>query len=331
MVRNGWIFLVAFIALVSLLLSLKFPTQAQVMPSPTPPAITRAASPAELAEVQAAWIKSKHAETFDQGMGANTTCARCKSPFNYDPTRDTAAQLALDCNSCKRIPGQPRPELSEGVAVAETDWQNISCEVCHIPVGDSFDVGISFWNQSMGAYEAVETPSELCSHCHEGQHGFEVVEEQRASLVHQSLGCTDCHGYHGEPSACTDCHDPTTGAGAPEHTRHENTNCTACHDAGGLSIWNDEDPDSKHYQQTITRRFAHTLTSWPSHNLSRQVDCKRCHHPGSSASSERAAIAVETPCDACHQHDEGAVLLWCLFFERNPDPKQSLTIPEVHP
>lgn len=331
MARNVWIFLVVFIALLSLSLSLEYSTQAQGLPSPTPTTIKRAASPAELAEAQAAWSQSKHAETYDEGMGANTTCARCKSPFNYDPTQDLAAQEALDCNSCKRIPGQARPELDQGVQVAQVDWRNVSCEVCHIPVGDTYDVGISFWNQAEGAYEAVETPSELCAHCHEGQHGFKVVEEQLASKVHKNLGCTDCHGKHGEPSACTDCHDPTAGPGALEHARHETTNCTACHDAGGLSVWVEEDPDSKHYQQYITRRFAHALTSWPSHDLSRQVDCKRCHHPGSSASTERASVAADIPCDACHEHDEGAVLLWCTYFERNPDPKQSLATPEAQP
>jgi hypothetical protein len=92
------------------------------------------------------------------------------------------------------------------------------------------------------------------------------------------MHCTECHGSHGLPSACTDCHDPTTGPGAAEHLRHPSVNCTGCHDQGSLSIWQEGDIGSKHFGEYITRRFAHTLTSWPSHNLTKEVICQKCHH-----------------------------------------------------
>lgn len=331
MLRNGCIVLGAFLFFIGYLSLAQAPTTAHVLPAPTPTTITRLASPAELAMAQAEWAESEHSATYDEGMGANTTCARCKSPLNYDPSQDAAAQLALDCGSCKRIPGQPRPELAAGERVGEREWRDIPCDVCHIPVGDSYDVGIAFWNQSIGAYQAMGSAMELCSQCHEGQHGFEVVEEQRESLVHTGMDCTDCHGAHGAPSACTDCHDPDQGAGAMEHARHINTNCTGCHDAGRLSIWYEEDPDSQHFGQYITRRFAHTLTSWPSHNLTRQVDCLRCHHPAINASTPRSAVAAATSCNACHQHEEGVVHLWCTYFLRNPDPHEIYNQPANQP
>jgi hypothetical protein len=286
-------------------------------PDPAPTPSGRIATLQELAVAQSEWENSGHAETFDRGLGANTTCARCKSPMNWDPTQNLAAQEALDCGACKRIPGAPRPELETGVPVPATEWIGIPCDVCHIPAGDSYYVEIAFWNQEIGQYELLANSFELCSKCHEGQHGFEVVEEQLASAAHNKWDCTRCHGVHGDPSNCTDCHDPQSGVGSFEHARHPSVNCTGCHDNGGLSLWYDLEPQSGHYGEYITRRFAHTLTSWPSHNLSRQVVCERCHHP---LGNEDAAVVPYLSCEACHEHENGAVWIWCIYFERDSSP-----------
>jgi hypothetical protein len=280
---------------------------------PTPTG--RPATPAEQQRAWAEWAQSAHADTFDNGQGANTTCARCKSPKNWDPTATTAAEQALNCAACKRIPGAARPELEGGVPVAQQDWQSIGCDICHQPVGDSYSTSIAYWNQASGRYEPVRDTLELCAKCHEGRHGFEVVEEQMASKAHQGWACTQCHGAHTLVSRCTSCHDPSVGAGAAEHATHTKVNCTACHDAGGLSIWRDADASSRHYGFYVPVRFAHTLTSWPSHNLQREVRCERCHHP---EGAQRAVIASRVSCETCHPN--GAVLFWCEYFPRNADP-----------
>jgi hypothetical protein len=331
MTLNGKIGIVAALILTVLLFSSRAASSAQLLPTPVSPRIVRTASPAELNQARAEWENSAHSDTFDDGMGANTTCAKCKSPSNYDPSQNVAAQFALDCASCKRVPGQPRPELTGGEPVSQANWRDISCEICHKPAGSSYDVNVSFWDQSSGTYLEIESTTQLCAHCHEGQHGFEVVEEQNQSQVHKGLLCTDCHGSHGERSACTDCHDPSAGAGAPEHARHTDVNCTACHDAGGLSIWYDNVPNSIHLNQYITRRFAHTLTSWPSHNLSKSVNCLRCHHPQTNSTVPRPALADQVSCEACHHHQDGAVLMWCQFLSRNPDPIQVYSTPTAPP
>ena len=289
--------------------------------TPTPQIATQE----ELLIAQMEWELSAHADTFDNGMGANTTCARCKSPKNWDPSQNLAAQEALDCSSCKRIPGAPRPELESGVPVTQDDWQSIQCDICHIPIGDSYSTSLAYWDQFSRTYVAVQDTNELCAKCHEGQHGFEVVEEQEASPVHQGWECTRCHGAHGEPSACTDCHDPMSGPGSFEHARHPSVNCTACHDRGGLSIWQESDPGSDFFNTFMTRRFAHTLTSWPSHNLSLEVSCVKCHHPKDFKSP---VLVQEIGCQECHP--EGAVLFWCEYFPRNSEPnpvQQSLDMP----
>lgn len=293
--------------------------QAAPIATPAPPATPQGpiASPEQLATAQAEWEASEHAHTYDEGQGANTTCARCKAPLNWDPSQEEAQQLAMDCGSCKREPGAERPMLAGGVEVPEESWHNINCDVCHIPVGDSYDVGVAFWNQALGRYEAVENSDELCARCHEGQHGFRVMEEQEETLVHQGMQCTDCHGSHGADVSCVDCHDPTAGDGASEHARHPNVNCSGCHDREGLSVWQDRDPLSDHYGKYITRRFAHTLTSWPSHNLSVEIDCTRCHHP---LADREAVLVPYVACADCHEHADGAVSLWCTYFQRDANP-----------
>lgn len=290
----------------------------EVTPSGEAP---RIATEAELIAAQTAWANTAHADTYDNGMGANTTCARCKSPTNWDPSQSLAQEETLDCNSCKRVPGALRPELESGVDVSEENWMDISCEVCHMPAGDSFYTEIAFWDQTTGQYQEVESVMELCAYCHEGQHGFEVVEEQEASPVHVGMTCVDCHGSHGTPSACEDCHDPTEGAGAVQHARHTSVNCTACHDAGNLSVWYDNEIASAHFGEYITRRYAHTLTSWPSHNLQVEVTCERCHHPQGRFLS---VIANDVSCTACHE--DGAVIFWCENFPRDLNPYEDEVI-----
>ncbi len=283
---------------------------------PTPQVTTtlQAATADELARAYAEWAASKHADTYDEGYGANTTCARCKAPQNYD-LDNLAQENALDCFSCKRTPGEPRPELEGGVPVAQADWMNIGCSICHQPIGDSYATSISYWDQANRSYVAVENISELCAKCHEGSHGFEVTEEQEASIAHNHWQCNQCHGNHGAPSACTDCHDPQAVSGAAEHAQHPSVNCTACHDAGSLVIWQEEDPSSPHFSDYVPIRFAHALTSWPSHNLSKTVDCTRCHHP---KDQDSPVLVQEVGCQACHA--EGASLFWCEYFNRDQDP-----------
>lgn len=284
--------------------------QAQESP-PDPDAI---ANPIEVAEASAVWEQSGHAQTFDNGLGADTTCARCKSPLNWDPTAP-AAEAALDCASCKRIPGEERPILEGSIPVAESEWQNIGCPICHEPVGDSYRIAPSFWNQELGVYEPVESGNELCAHCHEGQHGFEVVEEMQEDLAHPGWGCLDCHGPHGDSIECIDCHDDlATKPGAQEHADHQEVTCSACHDQGGLALWRERDSNSSFYGEVVTIRFAHTLTSWPSHNLRTEVECGRCHH---AASLYRAPIADSVSCNNGACHPQGAVLHWCPLFEKD--------------
>ena len=85
------------------------PPRQVATPQPTP-RLGRVATAAEVEKARNEWNQSAHANTYDDGMGANATCARCKSPRNWQ-TDAVAAQQALDCSACKRVPGAPRPDL----------------------------------------------------------------------------------------------------------------------------------------------------------------------------------------------------------------------------
>lgn len=274
----------------------------------------RLATETELETADAEWLESSHSETFDMGLGANTTCARCKSPMNWDP-RAESIDASLDCYACKRVPGEDRPLLPGGEMISRQLWENITCDICHVPVGDTYQVNIAFWDQAAGTYQELDSVMELCAKCHEGQHGFEVIEEQEVSPAHTGWECTQCHGPHGAPAECEDCHDPDQVSGSDEHERHPDVNCTACHDAGSLTIRLNQDPESKHFGEFIPVRFAHALTSWPSHNLGTEIICERCHHPTPTGAP---AVDQVTPCTDCHT--DGAMWTWCVNFERDEDP-----------
>ncbi len=317
------VFLIAIIFIVGMLALTANVSASPSFLAPTPQStpVGRVATAVELEKARVEWMQSAHADTYDNGMGANATCARCKSPTNWDPTGVEAQAQALDCNACKRVPGAPRPDLEGGVPVAQSEWKSIGCAVCHQPVGNSYLTTVAFWNQALGKYEPIENTTELCAKCHEGRHGFQVTEEQRVSSAHKGWACTRCHGEHGTPASCADCHNSTVGKGATDHAQHLRVNCTACHDAGGLSIGVELDPAARHQGTYITLRFAHTLTAWPSHNLQAAVDCRRCHHP---QGTRKVIVATSVDCKACHS--EGAVLFWCTNFLRNPDPHISMPV-----
>ena len=254
-------------------------------------------------------------------MGANTTCANCKSPRNWDP-HAPAQEAAHDCSACKREPGKPRPDLTGGVPVSKQDWKNIACDICHEPVGQSYSTALSFWNQNTNRYEAIATSAGLCAKCHTEQHGFQVIYEQSASSAHKGWDCTRCHGSHNSPIKCSDCHDPTQGRGATAHAQHSKVDCTTCHDAGGLTVWQDPYPDSRYYQIYMPQRFGHALRSWSSHNLQTAADCRRCHHPQGTL---QTTVASEVRCDTKACHPDGAAFNWCPIFPR--DDASKVTMP----
>ncbi len=321
MTRRSWVFVFFLIILLWVIVTAgsASATPQKVAPTPTsaPNPPSRIATAEEVLAAKASWARSRHANTYDAGLGANTTCANCKSPRNWDP-HAPAAEAAENCSQCKREPGKPRPDLPGGAPVTQPDWKGIACDICHEPVGTSYSTALAYWNQETQRYEAMSSSTQLCAKCHVGQHGFDVIYEQSTSAAHKGWECTRCHGSHNSPVQCTDCHNPSQGRGSSAHAQHPDVSCTSCHDAGGLTIWQDSDPNSRFYQKYMPQRMAHALRSWPSHNLQTAVDCRRCHHPQGES---QTTVAGRVRCDTQGCHPEGAVMNWCPLFPRDPAPK----------
>lgn len=120
------------------------------------------------------WNTSEHGNSYDEGSGANTYCARCKAPLNADP-------LATYRNN-KLIPVE--------------EWKDVTCSACHPPHDKRVEWGtpIGIYNISTQDWTPVYNPNELCVNCHTGSnhakdfHGF-----GQAMYDKKEVQCNDCH------------------------------------------------------------------------------------------------------------------------------------------
>ncbi len=178
-------------------------------PSPTPSVkkTPHVATADELRVAQAQLERTRHANTYDNGLGANSTCALCKAPRNYD-LNPAAMESAEDCAACKRQPGQPRPNRDPSIPVARQDWKSIGRDVCHQPVGSSYSTAISYWNPTLGQYEVD------CTACHDVGH-LAVWKDPNPSSR-----------YYGRWMPQPMAHDLRSW---PSHNLEVGVDCTRCH------------------------------------------------------------------------------------------------------
>ena len=184
------------------------------------------------ADYWTAWESSPHANTYALEKGPNDYCACCHSPQNWN----TAAEIdpPPNCVSCK-FPNEPEPRIAESnVLIAEEEWQDIGCPVCHRVEDGVAEPEIAWLNMNTNYYETVASSTQLCEKCHADsetlQHGRHITNS-----VHADFTCTDCHDAHTTTASCTaaGCHtDFTTRypVDIPEHidqiTEQE---CQDCH------------------------------------------------------------------------------------------------------
>ena len=89
------------------------------------------------------WQNSSHANTFyHNGSTNNTYCAKCLSPYNFDPAANHSVNDPVD----------------------EVDWAAINCTVCHDPVNY---LNLSFYNGT-DREPPVNKTVDLCTKCHSG-------------------------------------------------------------------------------------------------------------------------------------------------------------------
>ncbi len=146
---------------------------------------------------------------------------------------------------------------------------NQVCQACHIgysqgdmsvPAIGITGIGIRRHPQieelQLSAQRGVHKTQQFCTNCHKDIH--ETV-----------LKNTEHGGRTGGATQCTNCHADKVVKGPA----HQTVTCIGCHDAE-LTVQIDSG-------KVVPMAVKHNLTeSWPSHNLTKDVKCAKCHVPG---------------------------------------------------
>lgn len=185
-----------------------------------------------------AWEGSIHANTYSLEKGPNTYCSKCHSPLNWDD--EAKVDAPPNCVSCKfAFEAEPRIAIGNPL-VAEDDWKNIDCSVCHKVNEAEETVQLGWLNTVTGYHETVVTTTELCEKCHLDN---QTLRHKRVlgENAHASFQCTDCHDPHSLRANCMNCHSIKMDAKPAEALNHPpsrtNEDCVLCHP----NAWGDHD------------------------------------------------------------------------------------------
>ncbi|MCX9011253.1 MAG: S-layer protein domain-containing protein [Candidatus Methanoperedens sp.] len=243
------------------------------------------------------WYLSAHArsrhgnETYD----SKNSCAKCKSPPNYNAS------------------------ASSGTAISEADWKGIQCRVCHNIHNRKVSTSIggeplAYYNSTSSSqagypvYEAVANATVLCEKCHTGSsHDSKFAGYHKVNL---SFTCASCHanGTYSNynhtfevknttsgVTGCEVCHETADHTWSFTSLHLDNVTCEACHDqtfvlnATNFSVTNNGTGSYNNglYKNTTTNKWTiYKISSgvpatWPLHNISRSVNCTKCHNASS--------------------------------------------------
>lgn len=270
-------------------------------------------TPEKVDKAYSSWLNSSHADSRSGASDSKNNCAKCKSPLNYNDTL-----------------------TGTNPVIAEKDWEGIQCRVCHNLHNRSFS-GISgnpaaFYNATASSYvnylvyDKISNNTDLCEKCHQpgGSHDSKFAGTHKTAL---SFTCTSCHmnasfsrGMHdfqvkdstSAVTGCEVCHAAADHTWSFTSTHSENVSCEACHDqtfttanATNYSVSSDnyyglwkETPTS---QWTTAKKMNTSPSTWPLHNLSRSVNCSKCHEAYSlSNGSIAASLPIIRNCISCH-------------------------------
>lgn len=174
----------------------------------------------------------------------------------------------------------------------------------------SMDWTVNIASHEFNGKAALTKSNDVCTACHIGYYqgdksvaaldikGMGIrrhpqVQEVQLSAkrgVHKTLQlCTDCHtelhdvmlqntehgGRLGGKTQCINCHSDKVQKGV-----HADVTCAACHDAE-LAVQRDAD-----MKKVVPMAIKHKMTeTWPSHNLTTDVSCEKCHFAGNRIGS----------------------------------------------
>lgn len=229
------------------------------------------------------WSNGPHSAGYDLGKGPNTYCSRCHSPFNWDI--DATIDPPPNCVSCK-FANESESRMAEGnPLIPESEWIGINCEVCHRVRDDVLFPAIAWFNPSTNYYETLNTSQELCGKCHTDTDTLRYKIDL-GTEIHAGYDCIECHQPHSTSASCQadGCHMEIefveANRNGNKHTKaHSLINCTACHDASNLEVDIDGDGGNWTTFRTVEVLGRTQTSPFTSHNLTIEVNCKRCHYP----------------------------------------------------
>lgn len=252
--------------------------QAALTVEPSPTKIKATAVPSH-PEQQSKWENGPHANTYALEKGPNTYCAKCHAPINWDPA--ATIDSPPNCVSCK-FPFEDTPRIATGnPLVAEAEWADIGCNVCHQVQDGVVEAEIAWLDTTTGYYETVADATALCEKCHLDN---ETLRHKRdlSGGAHADFQCTECHDAHDTQANCNDCHqemitDPLSGH-SEYSDAHPSLTCTACHDGAGLPAQPLESEEMWVIMRTTELMGRTSSKPYESHFIQRTVNCQRCHH-----------------------------------------------------
>ena len=153
---------------------------------------------------------------------------------------------------------------------AELTKSNDVCTACHIGYyqGDKSVPALGIQGSGvrrhpqvqelqLSAKRGVHTTLQLCTDCHKELHDLDFKNTEQGARVGGKTQCINCHAEKALKAV------------------HADVTCAACHDAE-LGAQRDAE-----LNLVVPMAVKHKLMeSWPSHNLSKEVRCEKCHFAG---------------------------------------------------
>ncbi len=252
--------------------------QSALIVDPSPTEIEVTAVPSH-PEQQSKWENGPHANTYALEKGPNTYCAKCHAPTNWDPA--ATIDSPPNCVSCK-FPFEDAPRIAAGnPLVAEVEWADIGCNVCHRVQDGVVEAEIAWLDTATGYYETVADATALCEKCHLDN---DTLRHKRdlSGGVHADFQCTECHDAHDTQANCMDCHQETITDPLSGHSEysdaHPSLTCAACHDGVGLPAQLLENEEMWVIMRTTELMGRSSSKPYESHFIQRAVNCQRCHY-----------------------------------------------------
>ncbi len=188
----------------------------------------------------------------------------------YYETMRSSTELCTQCHRNTETLRHARP-LGSG------PHADFTCTDCHDPHDTSASCG------DVGCHDstALPLPTPLPEHA-------DQVNNSDCTSCHNSVGDIHMNILEERPTKCMDCHGQLFAGNGNHKLRlghskfHADIACVACHDAAGLEV-KPLEGEERWMTFRTTELLGRTQTEpYQSHQLTRSVDCSRCHAPTKS-------------------------------------------------